>query len=76
MGGYGTKQEHMNWAVQRALTEYDGGRQETAIASFVSDMNKHSDTEWIAHHPMTLIVLQAGLGSRADFESAMRGFNI
>lgn len=74
MAGYGTAKEHMDWAVGRALEYYDQRDHTNAIASFVSDMNKHNDTRYIASHPLTLVILQDGLKSRQDFEKAMRGF--
>jgi hypothetical protein len=73
-GGYGTAAEHMNFAVGRALEYFDAGDHTNAIASFVSDMDKHPATEHIAYHPFTLIILRDGLSSRQEFEKAMRGF--
>lgn len=73
-GGYGTATEHMDWAARRALEYYDKGDSTSAIASFVSDMEKHSGTAHISANPATLMILHGSLRNRHEFEKAMRGF--
>lgn len=40
-----TRTEHVAWAKERALAEVDRGDNHTAIASMLSDMGKHPETE-------------------------------
>jgi hypothetical protein len=40
-----TRAEHMAWAKQRALEYVDRGEGLNAIASMLSDLGKHPDTE-------------------------------
>jgi hypothetical protein len=39
------RKEHLAWCKERALAYLDRGELEDAVASFMSDMNKHPDTK-------------------------------
>ena len=70
-----TARDNLNWAVDRALEFYDQGNTPAAIASFLSDVQKHVGTAWIATHPMTFMILN-GANGREEFEKAMSGFAV
>lgn len=69
-----TAREHLNWAVDRALAEYDAGKRAAAMASFLSDVGTHPDTAWIASHELTfLIEIERG---REAFKRVMTDFSV
>ena len=69
--------QHLNWAVERALAEYDVSGETAAFASFMSDVNKEEDIAWIAGNPMSVPILLMGLRlGRDEFKKAMEGFNV
>jgi hypothetical protein len=76
MSGYGTAKEHMDWAVGRALEYYNRGDHTHAIASFISDMNKHDATAHIAQNPMTLMILQGGAREPAEVREGYARFHV
>mgnify|MGYP000633824714 CR=1 FL=1 len=72
-----TAEEHLEWAVRRALEYYDAGDQTNALASFLSDVGKHNGTRHIQDHSATLMILRLGMSEgRSAFEKAMRDFAI
>ena len=40
-----TREEHLNWCVQRACEYLDAGDSKNAIASLISDLSKHPETK-------------------------------
>lgn len=68
--------DNMNFSVHRALSLYDQGDYEGAVRSFQNDMSKEPETAWVAAHPLLGSTLNNALGSRDEFEAAMRGFKI
>lgn len=50
-----TRSEHMKWCKQRALEYLDAGDTPQAIASMLSDLRKHPDTE--SHLGMQLVAV-------------------
>ena len=72
-----TPRDHLEWAALRALEYYDAGQTKNAVASFLSDVQKHEGTAWIALNPFALPLLRIGAdGSREDFARAMRDFAV
>lgn len=74
MSEYISKQEHISWAIRRALTLYDQGERQQAISSFVTDLHHHPATEHLVQNPFTLVLLREKIGSREEFEQAMWRF--
>jgi len=56
-----TRAEHLAWAKQRALMYLPDWQQ--AMASFVSDLNKHEDT---AHHPVGELMMMHAISQLLD----------
>lgn len=46
-------QDHYKWACDRAMEYARAGDLSNAWASFIVDISKHSDTAFIASHPLT-----------------------
>jgi hypothetical protein len=69
-----TRSEHLEWCKQRARKYLDANNPEEAIASMLSDMNKHPETRKAIEGPLGMI----GLMSTRTVEEARRyieGFN-
>jgi hypothetical protein len=67
-----TRSEHVAWAKQRALEYVDRGELSNAIASIVSDLGKHPETEG---HAGVMVLFTLGLPLRADAVSkCIEGF--
>lgn len=57
-----TRSEHMKWCKQRALQELDFGGPSEALASIVSDLEKHEDTKSLCSFAFGLGMLEAKRG--------------
>ncbi len=57
-----TRAEHVRWCKGRALQLLDAGDREQAVASMISDLGKHPDTEAVgaAMAPLGLYELMRG----------------
>jgi hypothetical protein len=69
-----TREEHLAWCKQRALEYVDHGDVVSAIASMMSDLNKHPDTK--PNHVMNMLALSYARDN--DLDGARRfinGFN-
>jgi hypothetical protein len=67
-------EKDLNWCANRALAIYDRGMEEYAIDSFINDVTKCPGIAWVA--PKAKVLLRNALGSREEFEKALRGFNV
>ena len=54
-----TRDEHVNWCKKRALEYLDRGDVSNAIASIMSDMNKHPETKLEPGSVFTMLGLMA-----------------
>jgi len=71
-----TRQEHLDWCKKRALEYLDHGDVSNAIASMMSDLNKHPETEIGSGSILTQLGLRAAMSN--DVNEARRyivGFN-
>jgi hypothetical protein len=70
-----TRQEHLEWCKKRALEYLDKGDIPNAIASMMSDMQKHEETKF--NNPMlNLLGLRAAqCGDREEARRYIVGFN-
>lgn len=69
--------QHLAWAAERALEYFDRGDKKEAIASFLSDVGKHSGTAWIQGEGMFLLLLDMEYDrGRIAFERFMLGFAV
>lgn len=66
-----TRAEHLQWCKDRALAYADRGDNHNAIASMVSDMRKHPQTE--NHAGLQLMVMLA-MTSKFDQPGELRKF--
>ena len=73
-----TRSEHLNWCKERALEYVKNGQYDDALASMLSDLRKHPDTE---HSALTGATLGLGLKMAGELNSAhdmtrfIEGFN-
>ncbi len=69
--------EHLQWAKDRALTYVDDGDYVNAVASFMSDLSKHPDTESQATNPALagLGLMAAASGDREEVVKFINGTN-
>lgn len=71
-----TRKEHLDWCKQRALEYVESGDFTNALASMVSDLDKHPGTQ--GHIGIALGVMQqmAGrLSAKSDVRKWVEGFN-
>lgn len=66
-----TRQEHLNWAKQRAIEYVDMGNPQDAYASLVSDLGKHPETE---NHAGIQLGMMQMVGGFLETPDAMRKF--
>jgi hypothetical protein len=71
-----TREEHLQWAKDRAIEYCDRGDPGNAFASFQSDMSKHEETRNHRALEMMTRLLYAGHLSTADqMRRYIEGFN-
>lgn len=70
------REEHLDWAKRRALEYCDAGDIPGALASFLSDMNKH---EQLSIHPGLIVLVglmrMGALGDAQSVRKFIEGFN-
>jgi len=70
------RQEHLDWCKQRANEYIELGDLQQAFASFVSDMNKHSETQdHIALELGSMLLISENLSSPHQMREWIDGFN-
>lgn len=67
-----TRDEHLQWAKDRALAYVDKGELENALASIASDLNKHEETH---NHATDMLIALVGTSHAINGDVAgMRRF--
>ncbi len=70
------RSEHLQWCKDRAMEYVQQNDITTAVASFLSDMGKHPETEGHAALGMGMMLLMSGnMDNTADAEKWIQGFN-
>lgn len=70
-----TRSEHLQWCKDRAL-EYLPANPQEAVASMLSDLNKHDETRGILGGPLAMIgLMEAANGNAHSVRSFIEGFN-
>jgi len=70
-----TRQEHLDWCKKRALEYVDRGDLQQAVASMLSDMNKHDETQDRSGALGMLGLFEAGNGTAESVRRFIEGFN-
>lgn len=71
-----TRQEHLDWCKKRALEYLDRGDVQGAIASMMSDMQKHEETKFGGNSILSTMGLMAAMsGSTHEVRRFIVGFN-
>jgi sulfite exporter TauE/SafE len=71
-----SRKEHMAWCKQRAIAEVNAGNIAGGLASMVSDLNKHSDTQGHTGIKLGMTMLMAGLlNSKKEMIKFIEDFN-
>lgn len=70
-----TREEHLQWCKDRALKYVEKGELSEAVASMVSDMQKHPETEVKNIFLMQLGMLEMMNNSREGVRRWIEGFN-
>lgn len=71
-----TRQEHLDWCKKRALEYVDRGDLQSAVASMMSDMDKHEETKLGSGSILSAMGLMAAMsGNPADVRRYITGFN-
>lgn len=71
-----TRQEHMDWSKKRALEYLDRGDVVNAIASMLSDLQKHDETKLAEGSPLTMLgMMTAAGGNPSEARRFIVGFN-
>lgn len=71
-----TREEHVEWAKQRALQYVDSGDLSNAYASMASDLNKHPETEGHSGINLGMMLMMSGhLGTAQEMKKFIEGFN-
>jgi hypothetical protein len=66
-----TREEHLQWAKDRAIEYADAGDTHNAFASFMSDMQKHDGT---ADHSALTLMSQMYFGGMLKLPGQMKDF--
>jgi len=71
-----TRQEHLDWAKQRALEYAQRGDIQQAVASMLSDLRKHPELEHHAGGDLGMMLLMSGnMRTGVECEKWIKGFN-
>lgn len=71
-----TREEHLAWCKKRALEYLDKGDVENAIASMMSDMQKHDETKLISGSMLSAMGLTIAMTRNPqDARRYIEGFN-
>lgn len=71
-----TRAEHLDWCKQRALEYLETGDTTNALASMLSDLNKHPETQDHAGAQLTAMLMFGGFLSTPDeVRKHIEGFN-
>ena len=71
-----TRDEHLQWCKDRAMEYVNSGDLKNGLASMLSDLRKHKETE---NHPGTtlgaMLMFGGGLQTAKDVKEFIEGFN-
>lgn len=71
-----TRQEHLDWCKRRALDYLNVGDIKNAVASMLSDLDKHEETRLQKGSPLVALgLMYATSGSFDDVRRFIVGFN-
>lgn len=71
-----TRQEHLDWCKKRALEYVENGDVQQAVASMLSDLEKHSETAGHAGSQIGVMLLLGGfLNGSEKVKDWITGFN-
>lgn len=71
-----TREEHLQWAKDRALEYADKGDVANALASITSDLNKHLETKGHSGlELMGMLAVTGNLNNPAELRRYIEGFN-
>lgn len=70
-----TRQEHLEWCKKRALEYIDRGDTQQAVASMMSDLRKHPETESAINGVLGQLGLMAAMSSVDVARRYITGFN-
>ncbi len=72
----GTREEHLKWCKQRALELIDSGDWHQGLASMLSDINKHPETQGHPAAGLAAMLMFAGqLNDTKSVREFVLGFN-
>jgi hypothetical protein len=69
-----TRAEHLQWAKERALRYVEDGELHSAVASILSDLRKHPDTELAGQAMGGVGLYEAARGTRESVRKFIEGF--
>lgn len=69
-----TRAEHMEWCKSRALEYVADGQLQMAVASMLSDLKKHPETEAVAEMMGGMALFEAANGDRRSIRKFIEGF--
>jgi hypothetical protein len=71
-----TRQQHLEWCKKRAHEYLARGDVENAIASMLSDLNKHDETKLPSGSPLNMLGMMAAMNNdRSEAARFIDGFN-
>jgi hypothetical protein len=71
-----TREEHLQWAKNRALEYADKGESQNALASMASDLSKHPDTKTHTGIELGMMLLMSGnMRGPTEIRKFIEGFN-
>ena len=70
-----TRKEHLAWCKKRALEYVEQGDLQQAIASMLSDLSKHDETEDVTGALGMLGIFEAANGGPESVRRFIEGFN-
>jgi hypothetical protein len=70
------RQQRIDFAIERALEDFDAGNHEIAVVSFISELSKDEDTATCSCVETGVLFLNAIPGGREVFEETLRHVTI
>jgi hypothetical protein len=70
-----TRQEHLNWCKTRALEYANSGNYQEAIASMLSDLGKHPETEAAGALGGMMVIIELASPTKESVTKFIQGFN-
>ena len=70
-----TRQEHLVWCKKRALEYVGAGDLKQAVASMLSDLSKHDETQGVMKIMGMIGIMEAANGTPESVRRFIEGFN-